>query len=248
MKNKTLVALGVIASVALIGCGGGGSNNSSSTDPLGIPTKSTYDASFDVHNGIYKNDTDLVFLVVDSHRKQHNLIIGDFEANAVLFVDHSDASGNKMTTTGSHYATQHGSASTTERDLTTKVDVVFNSGSLSLTGTANSKPLIYSMDKQSASLALADIVGTHTNTADGSTWQIKADGSFVVNGICTLTGQLVRSGDYFNATASAVSCANPDLNGNHTGVFLTVKHNGKDYIAGLIGNDDGLIWGSAPKS
>ncbi|MCC4820160.1 hypothetical protein LMH81_26965, partial [Vibrio lentus] len=63
----------------------------------------------------------------------------------------------------------------------------------------------------------------------------------------TITGKLVRNGSYFNAdNASAVSCSQSALNGSYNGVFLTVKHNGKDYIAGVLGNDTGILYGNAP--
>ncbi|MEZ9439492.1 hypothetical protein [Vibrio atlanticus] len=105
------------------------------------------------------------------------------------------------------------------------------------------------MDKTSDSLPLSQIVGTHTNPTDGSTWTINADGSFSVNGICAISGKLVRNGAYYNVTgASAVSCSTTALNGTYNGVLVTVQHKGAHYIAGLLGNDSGILWGHAPKS
>ncbi|CAK3434070.1 Lipoprotein [Vibrio crassostreae] len=235
MKKIGLI-VGLLASVSLVGCGGGGGSDATAT-----PTTSK---SFS-GNGIYVNSTDLAVMIVDSTRAKNNLVVGDFANNGVYFVGSATTTENQMKTTGVTYA----DASSFLKDSNQTMTANFTGGAVALTAVFNGSNLAYSMDKTADSLLLSQITGTHANPDDGSTWTFNADGSFVVNGICTISGNLERNGAYFNVNnATAVSCAQSSMNGTYSGVFLTVKHGGKDYVAGLLGNDTSLLWGSAPKS
>ncbi|MEZ8292012.1 hypothetical protein [Vibrio sp. 10N.237.312.B06] len=230
MKNKGFI-LGVFASVVLVGCGGG----SSAAPSAAVKTFSG--------NGLYVNPTDLTVMLVDSKRSKNNLIVGDFANNSVYFVDSATTTETSMTTRGLSFTSNN----VFVKERIQLMHAKFTNNIATLTAVVSGSNLVYSMNKTTDSLALAQITGTHTNTTDGSTWTINADGSYVVNGVCTITGKLVRNGSYFNAdNASAVSCSQSALNGSYNGVFLTVKHNGKDYIAGVLGNDTGILYGNAP--
>ncbi len=232
MKIRFVLA-GLVAS-ALVGCGGGG----------GGSTPAPVDNSFK-GDGLYVNSSDLSLMVLDSKRKSNNLIVGDFANSSVYFVDSATSQKDTMKTKGVSMANSSSYQKLANQELTATV----KSNAVTLTGTVADTNLIYSMDKTSDSLPLSQIVGTHTNPTDGSTWTINADGSFNVNGICTISGKLVRNGAYYNVTgAKAVSCSATALNGLYNGVLVTVEHKGANYIAGLLGNDSGILWGHAPKS
>ena len=193
MNNKGLI-VGVLASVSLIGCGGGGGGSDAT------PTSGKAFSG----NGIYVNSTDLAVMIVDSSRAANNLVVGDFANNGVYFVDSATTTENQMKTKGVTYA----DASSFLKDSNQIMTADFSGDSVALTDVFNGSNLAYSMDKTSESLQLSQIIGTHTNPDDGSTWTINADGSFTVNGVCTITGTLERNGAYFNVNnANAVSCA-----------------------------------------
>lgn len=233
--NKKCLVVSLLASLTMVGCGGGGSDS---------PAKPTANKAF-TGNGIYVNSTDLAVMVVDSGRAQHDLIVGDFANNGVYFVDSATTTENQMQTKGVTYA----DSATFLKDSSQTMKADFANQAVTLTAVFNKKNLIYSMKKTADSLPLAQIVGTHTNPVDGSTWEISADSSFTVNGVCTISGKLVRAGAYYNVTdASATGCKQSSMDGTYSGVFLTVRHNGKDHVAGLLGNDNSLLWGSAPKN
>ena len=228
---KILCTLAILSSITA--CGGGGGE--------GTPNQNE---GF-IGNGLYVNTDDLAVMVVDSDRSANNLALGDFANNAVYFVDSATTSEFQMQTKGLTYADLSTFLSNDDLVMTADFDI----DTVTLTAVVDGVNLIYSMDKTEASLAISDLVGTHTNLDDGSTWTINTDGSFVVNGVCTIEGRLERNGDYYNVdSAVATSCLPSSFNGIYSGVFLTVNHSGQVYIAGLLGNDDGLLWGSAPKS
>ncbi|WP_413285642.1 hypothetical protein [Vibrio sp. MA40-2] len=225
MKNKSFIIV-CLSSSLLIGCGGGGSSDSS--------------PSF-TGNGIYSNTADLAVMIVDSTRDSENIIVGDFSNDSIYFTNTATTTVNTMTTTGLTYADTATFAVDTDLVLT----ATFDSSEVTLNGEVDGTNLIYSMDKASDSLSLAEIVGTYTDADDGSTWQVNSDGSFIITGTCIITGDIERSGAYWNITdASAVSCTDSEFNGTYEGVFLTVNHDGHDYIAGLLANSVAMQWGS----
>ncbi|CAK1817585.1 Lipoprotein [Vibrio crassostreae] len=232
MKNKNLI-LGVVTILGLVGCGGGGGSTAA-------PTAQSFKG-----DGIYVNSTDLSVMLVDSKRSSNNLIVGDFANNGVYFTDSATTTESQMETKGITYADASSFITNSSQELTAN----FTDSSVSLTAVFNGSNLAYSMDKTSASLPMDQITGTHTNPSDGSTWTINTDGTFFVNGICSITGKIVRNGEYFNIdNATAVSCTPSSLDGTYSGILLTVKHQGTDYVAGLLGNDTGLLYGNAPKN
>ncbi|MEZ9292242.1 hypothetical protein AB4251_22235 [Vibrio lentus] len=224
----------LVTAVSLLGgCGGGDGDSSTSASNDSFSS-----------NGIYFNSTDFTVLLVDSSRSENNLIVGDFGNDSVYFTDRATTTKNQMKTVGVTFADEVDFLKDSRQEITAD----FNGTSVELKATFNDRNLAYSMDKVSDSLPLSEIVGTHTDT-DGTTWSIYADGSFIVNGVCTITGNLVRKGAYFNVeSANAASCALTQMNGIYSGVLLTVQYQGVDYLAGLLGSEKALLWGSAPKS
>ena len=231
---KKIALLASLISATLIGCGGGGGGSSESSN-------SAFSG-----DGIYVNDTDLAVMVIDSKRAHNNVIVGDFTGNSVYFVDTATTSSGTVNASGIAYVTNNGPLQT---DTAQTITATLNNNAVTLTATVGGTNLAYSMDKTSDSLPLAEIVGTHTSPDDGSTWQIDADGSLTVNGFCTISGNLVRNGAYFNITgATAVGCSPSSYNGSYDGVLLTVEHNGQNHIAAVLGSNSGILWGSAPKN
>jgi len=234
-NNKLTIGLGVLLTVGLVGCGGGGSD--------ATPTPNT--ANSFSGNGIYINSADSIIMAVDSTRDKNNLIVGDFNYGSVFYVESATTSQDQMKTKGMTFADNNGFVYDQEQTMTAS----FTNSTVTLTAVIDNTNIVYSMDKTSASLPLDQIIGTHTNPTDGSTWTINADGSFVVNGVCTISGNLKRSSDYFNIDkATAVGCNNVSLNGDYHGILMTVNRNGTQYITGVLGNNTSLIWGSAVKS
>ncbi|MBY6197332.1 hypothetical protein [Vibrio hangzhouensis] len=196
-----------------------------------------------VGDGIYINDTDFVVMLVDSKRESNNLVIGDFEGNSVYFVDSAVTIENKMITKGLTYADSYNFL----KDENLVLNAEFNASSADVKGQEGGLTVTYSLDKAASSLPLEQLVGTYTNPEDGSVWTINPDGSFIVSGVCTITGQAQRTGAYFSVLeAEAVGCSEPVLEGTYFGAFMTVNHQSQDYVTGLLGNDYALIWGSAP--
>ncbi|MGR5059909.1 hypothetical protein ACPV3O_16805 [Vibrio rotiferianus] len=233
--KKYLAVVSVVTTMALVGCGGGGGSSSSAT-----PTPAVKEFA---HNGIYANTQDQILMVVDSKSKTSPLIVGDFETNAVLAVQSATTTEHTMTVKGVSYVdtlTQLG-------DSTFEATANFDSNGVTLTATINNKLENYSLAKAADSKPLNELVGTYTDTNDGTVWTIDEVGNLSVNGICQLYGKLTRSGAYYTIDrVEASNCKDADLNGVYEGVVATAEYEGKSYIAGVMANDINTIWGSVP--
>ncbi|EJK2115240.1 hypothetical protein NK428_002115 [Vibrio navarrensis] len=229
--KKALLALAT--SAALVGCGGGGSGSGASSQDT------TYKK-----DGIYVNNTDLVVMLVDSDLPLGSVLIGDYVNNEFLVNDTHSISGNTLTTKGLSYV----SPALTTYSADVEAKFTFSEMGATANGVLNGTNLIYSFDRAPDSVALADMLGTHTNPVDGSTWTIEQDGTFTINGICTISGKLTRVDSYYSATnVSASNCTDAGFNGNGYGArLLTVTKGGTTYILGIMANNDHFIWGSAP--
>ncbi|MCM0148989.1 hypothetical protein KCN56_10470 [Photobacterium galatheae] len=227
---KRYIAASILSTLILTACGGG-DNGEGSTGTFN-------------YDGIYVHPTDLSLMIVDSHRPKTNLILGDFEIDQFALVDSSATTGNTMITTGITLASFDGTDLT--YDSSVKMKATFNNSSVTWVSPIDTS-LTYTMYKTDDSLPLSEIVGTHTNSI-GHTWTINADGSFTVNGICTISGNIKRSNRYFMVTeAEATQCIDSALNGTYDdGVLVTVPHNGQTYVAGIIQRKASLLWESAP--
>ncbi|MDO6707009.1 hypothetical protein [Photobacterium sp. 1_MG-2023] len=232
------IAASILSTMVLTACGGGESGDDVSVSGESKSSSFKYD-------GIYVHQTDLALIVVDSQRKDTNIVAGDFLNDAVLLVDSATTVGNTMNTTG---LTISSNGAGIDYDPNVKMTATFDGTSVNLRSTLVGEGLNYTMQKAEDSLSLSAIVGTHTNPDDGSTWTINADGSFTVNGICTISGNIARNNSYFAVTAAeAVQCTDPDFNGTYDdGVLLTVPHDGNTYVAGVIGRSSSFVWGYAP--
>ncbi|MFS1901160.1 hypothetical protein BCT90_01595 [Vibrio lentus] len=233
MKNSGLI-FGVVLSVGLVGCGGGGGGGGNSEAPSAAKFSG---------NGIYVNQLTSQAMLIDSARAKDNLVLGDFNEDAVYIAHNGTTTTNKMKTVGLTVVTSTIAYTDEEQEMT----ATFSGKSVTLNAVLDDGNFIYSMDKTSDSLELGKIVGTHTNPQDGSTWTINSDGSFIINSNCTISGNLVRNGSYFDIKgAQAVSCAEAKMNGSYDGVLLTVKLNGINRIAGILGDESYTLWGNSP--
>tara|TARA_B100001059_G_scaffold86559_1_gene84746 strand:+ start:4211 stop:4930 length:720 start_codon:yes stop_codon:yes gene_type:complete len=238
MKNSGLI-FGMVLSVGLVGCGGGGGGGTSAD---GSNSEESSVAKFS-GNGIYVNQLTSTAMLIDSSRAKSNLVFGDFTEDGVFIAHNGTTTTNQMKTVGLTVVYSAIAYTDEEQEMT----ATFSGKSVTLNAVLDDENLIYSMDKTSDSLELGKIVGTHTNPQDGSTWTINSDGSFIINSDCTISGNLVRNGSYFDIKgAQAVSCAEAEMNGSYDGVLLTVELNGINRIAGVLDNENYLLWGNSP--
>ncbi|MBJ2144813.1 hypothetical protein JC606_00225 [Vibrio sp. IB15] len=238
MKNSGLI-FGMVLSVGLVGCGGGGGGDTSAGGSNSEESSATKFSG----NGIYVNQLTSQAMLIDSARAKDNLVLGDFTEDAVFIAHNGTTTTNQMKTVGLTVVTNTISYTDEEQEMT----ATFSDKSVTLNTVIDNKNEIYSMDKTSDSLELGKIVGTHTDPQDGSTWTINGDGSFIINSDCTISGNLVRNGSYFDIKgAQAVSCADAEMNGSYDGVLLTVELNGINRIAGILGNENYSLWGNSP--
>lgn len=231
----------MVLSVGLVGCGGGGGGGGG-TSADGSNSEESSAAKFS-GNGIYVNQLTSTAMLIDSSRAKSNLVFGDFTDDTVFIAHNGTTTTNQMKTVGLTVV----SSAVTYTDEEQEMTATFSGKSVTLNAVLDDGNLVYSMDKTSDSLELGKIVGTHTDPQDGSTWTINGDGSFIINSNCTISGNLVRNGSYFDIKgAQAVSCAEAEMNGSYDGVLLTVELNGINRIAGILGNENYSLWGNSP--
>ncbi len=220
-------------SLLVAACGGGGGGSGSSNK-----------ATSHVRDGIYLNNTDLVVMLVDTGLTNAAMVVGDYVDNSVYFTDTHTVTNNTLKTKGLTYA----STSTYIYDSALEIETEFDQQGATLTTVVNNQNVVYSFDRAPASAQLDVIAGTHINPDDGSTWIINADGSFIINGVCTISGTMKRVKDYFLAkNVEAVSCDDPDFDSsNYEARILTVNQAGTTYILSAMANPHHVIWGSVP--
>ncbi|UTM60118.1 hypothetical protein L4174_018845 [Photobacterium sp. CCB-ST2H9] len=242
---KRYIAASILSTLILTACGGGGSSEESSA--------TSKSGTFN-YDGIYVHPTNFSLMMVDSKRSDTNIIINDFDEDTygIILSESAKTINNTMITTGYYFVSLFdGSDINHLSDIEMKA--TFNNSSVtwkSPYSPANdeSDAVVYTMQKADDSLTLAEIVGTHTNPTDGSTWTINADGSFIVNDSCTISGNITRINSYFSVTnVEATQCADPALNGTYNdGVLLTVPHDGQTYIVGTMLRNFSILGGFAP--
>ncbi|WP_394126933.1 hypothetical protein [Vibrio hepatarius] len=230
MKTKVLALIAM--SLAIAGCGGGSSDEEASKNV-------TY-----LQDGIYLNDTDLTVMFIDTEQVNGALIVGDFANNSVYFTHTSTIEGDTLKSKGVTHAFNGGL--TVYSDL--EVLTTFTEQGADLSAVINNQNLIYSFDKVPSNGELSTLVGTHTNPNDGSTWSINNDGSFVINGICTLSGTMHKVKFYYVAkNVQAVNCADSSFNASdYEARVVSVEQAGNTYILGLLAGNNGIIWGYVP--
>ncbi|CZF82068.1 hypothetical protein GCE9029_03009 [Grimontia celer] len=230
-RNSVLTS--IAAAMLLAGCGGG---DSTATDSQ----------SGTSNDGIYLDPTMLSVMLVDTTRDKYPVILANYDTSAILVADSAISSSNSLTTKGITAVEGANGTFVYDENIGTTINFANNSASLDIDIPGYSTTV--TMEKTADSLQLADIVGTHTNMNDGSTWTVYEDGSFDVNGQCTIGGRLERKSSYFNITwADATQCWNSGFDGTYEyGAIMTVTKDGQSYIAGVIGRSDSMIWGSAP--
>ncbi|MCW8327626.1 hypothetical protein MD588_02255 [Photobacterium sp. SDRW27] len=238
----------IVGSILLVlltsGCGSEDNGSSSSSSSVDFISSSSSRESF-IGNGIY-NDEGLSFMLVDSTRANNNVLLADLDNGDFYVVD------NSVTTTDTQMITQGLTYSENDnifRDENFVATANFTSDSVTITAQSENENFVYSMDRTEDSLPLEQIVGTHTNPDDGSTWEINEDGSFVLNGGCSISGNIKRQGAYYNIErASAVSCANSAENGSYYGALVTLNIADNYYLFGIFANQTSLLVTSFPQN
>lgn len=230
--NKMFAVLTIGA--VLTGCGGGSGGGDSAAPAATTHTK----------DGIYLNSTDLAIMLIDTDLSDSAMLVGDYLNDELYFNNTHTLSGNTMTNTGLAYV----SSSTYAYDSSLETKVTFESDSATVSGVVDGTNLMYSFERTGNSAQIADITGTHTNPDDGSTWTINSDNTFVINGLCTITGTLTRVKGYYSAeNVVATGCLDTSFNGtDYNARVLTVEQSGTTYILGAMNNDTAILWGSTP--
>ena len=228
--KKSLVAMVLLST--LVGCNSDGDDSAPD-----------FQQSY-IKDGIYINSTDLVVMLVDTDLRQHSVVVGDYFDDALYFNDTHTISGNTMINTGLSYVSSYEYA----YDSTLKTEISFSEDGATISGVIDNQNWVYSFNRTSESAPLSELTGTHTNPSDGSTWTVYGDGSFIVNGVCTLSGQLSRVKGYFSANnVIATGCSDDTLNGSdYEARVLTVEYSGTTYALGALANENAIIWGSVP--
>ncbi|EMD1174372.1 hypothetical protein VP758_000869 [Vibrio harveyi] len=228
--KKSLLAL-VVTSL-LMGCGGsdGGGH---SPQPVSK-----------VQDGIYLSPNSLTMMLVDTEATANSVFIGDYSNNAYFFNDSHVIDGDKLKTTGLHYTVGLGF----KYDPKAQGTISFTDSGASMMESVDGYNLLYSFDRTDDSLEYSQLLGTHTNAENGDTWTFEQDGTFTINGICTISGKLHRVKGYFKGTGiQASGCLSPVMNGNdYEARFATVKHDGKYKVLAAMANDSNILWGSVP--
>ncbi|ELR66282.1 hypothetical protein C942_04944 [Photobacterium marinum] len=138
---------------------------------------------------------------------------------------------NKMEATGVMYYGSGGSGYEAE----SRSEIVFDANYTIFKSSYNGSSIEESFKKIEDSLDLASLEGTHTSPLNGDTIKIEADGSLTINGSCTVTGTLKRTGFYYGIDdAEAVACSDSTLNGAYQGALATVNFNGEYMIASIF--------------
>ncbi len=195
-------------------------------------------------DGIYVNEQDLVVMLVDTDLYLKSVVVGDYTNNSIYIADTRRLDKNTMQTSGLYYV----DLNTYYYEPTTKINYTFTATGANAFSIINGQNFTYSFKRAPDSMPLAEIVGTHTNPDDGSTWTINADGSFIVNGECTLSGKFIRVDGYFTAkNSSATGCRDADFNDTNYEVrMVTATHKGTTYLLGVAMSYDKMMWGSSP--
>ncbi|EGQ9634887.1 hypothetical protein QTU67_001675 [Vibrio cholerae] len=195
-------------------------------------------------DGIYVNEQDLVVMLVDTDLYWKSVVVGDYTNSAIYVGDFGTVNKNTMQTRGLYYV----DLNTYYYEPTTKINYTFTATGANASSVINGQNFAYSFKRAPDSKPLAEIVGTHTNPDDGSTWTINADGSFIVNGECTLSGKFIRVDGYYTAkNTSASGCNDATFNDtNYEARMVTAIHKGTTYLLGVAMNHNKMLWGSAP--
>lgn len=232
-------ALAAAIGLALAGCGGGGGDDEGSKPIGGSGAK---------YDGIYVEPNYLGMMLVDTGRKSQPVIIADFSTSVVMVADTAKLSNKKLTTTGLTLA--DGSSGSLVYSPAMQSNITFGNNSAKASIDLAGEVYSFDLTKAPDSLAVEAVSGSHLNYNDGAEWIINEDGTFTVNGTCTVSGTFERKDEYFNVTeATAVSCGSDGFEGKYTyGVIVTLSNQGSDYVAGVIGRKGNLLWGSAELS
>ncbi|CAM3836795.1 hypothetical protein VA7868_02327 [Vibrio aerogenes CECT 7868] len=240
MKILLGVSVCILSSVLLTACG---NQDDDETTSSSSSSSSTSVSGFSKHNGIYVNTDDFAFMLVDSNRKSHSLIVGDVAGKDVYLTTSGSADNNNTyITKGLIYSDANQFISSTS----TKLTAAFTDTAAILTGTFNGSDLIYSFNKKgNSSESLTQIAGTYTDSDTGTVWTINTSGSLTINGDCQVSATLTRNDSYFNLTdIEASNCNDSSYDGEYEdGVLITVNNNNHDYLASVMNSQHSIIWG-----
>lgn len=226
-------SLVIAVSVALLSACGGGSSDSQATGNTAISPAPSIQP-----NGIYKSDD--AVMIIDTEIT-HGVLAADSSNNLYLF-DTATVNNDTLDLKGIHLW----SNSISFYNASQTASLTFNDNTASVMATIDSQSFVHTFVKQPDSLSLNQLIGTHTNTDDGSTWDIDSAGNITINGMCTFSGTLTNNDHYFKVSMTATACSPTSYNGNYDGAAFTVDDNGITQFVGALYSDAGIVWGTVP--
>ena len=222
---KIISSILVLSSVMLFGCGGGGSGDESGESVNPTPTVEM--------DGLYINGDDMTFLLVDTERKQGPIIAADYSNDEIYIVSSGSRSGDTYSGVGLYILNLFGFAYDSDKE----VNVKFGSDDTATLTTMdyNNNLVSYTALKTAGSLLLTELAGNHVDPL-GTEWNLNSDGSFTINGFCTISGVLSSKGYYhFAKDVLATNCSDPEYDqNNYEAVIATVEVDGENVLLGLM--------------
>ncbi|MCG9783057.1 hypothetical protein L1D52_11900 [Vibrio brasiliensis] len=228
MNKRVLIVLSI---VIFSGCGGDSDVN---TDTAPDTTTSLKQL-----DGLYANTNDLLLMIVDSKRKEVAIMLGNYRDGDIFLFDSHSLVDNTVTTKGlKHFS---GSNSLFHHDPELETTIRFDEKTASISGIIEDQNFLYSFIRL-RSLEWSLAVGTHTGL-NGTVWDIKKDGSFIINGACIVTGKMVNRDFYFAAeNIQAANCGDNKLNGDdYQGWFVISELQGDIFLSGAMYNQKGIL-------
>lgn len=148
MKLPLGVGVYILSSVFLTACGN--QDDDEATASSSSSSSSSLVSGFSKHNGIYVNTDDFAFMLIDSSRTTHNLIVGDIAGKDVYLTTSGNVENNNT------YISKGLTYSDTNKFISsssTKMTAAFTDVAAILTGTFNDESIVYSFNKKGVILS-----------------------------------------------------------------------------------------------
>lgn len=230
----------------LSACGGG--EEGKSVKGSGNQQTKTYS-----HDGFFLNDNIQIWMLVDSERNREGIVTGLFHWDTYYLTDNHFWKGDKLSALGLTYETDWQGSRLFDYGAHYKSEVTFSDDfkQASISGHTRYYAFGDTFTNHTQDLVeLSGLLGTHTNPADGTTWDLQKDGYFIINGECTITGTVTKSRFYHEVmNAQATGCVNASENGtDYNGVVIAYSFKGKTYINGVFKNSSAILSVNVPTS
>ncbi|MEZ9696706.1 hypothetical protein [Vibrio lentus] len=186
-------------------------------------------------------------MLVDSTRESEGVVVGLFHWDTFYITDSYSWKNGKLKTVGLTNAPDQGFF----YGANWKTEVTFseNFKHASISSRTNYFSFSDSFTNNTKSLIeLPKVIGTHTNSADGSTWNLQKNGYFIINGECTISGTALKTNFYYRVVnAEATGCSDADKNNtNYGGVVVAFNYKGKIYLNGVFKNNSAILRVNVP--